>query len=276
MLDLPGIIRQALLGAVTLTIFLATITNSQHTFAQQESGTDQLLKVTAKTNDNRAVYGYGEIIPLNVTFFNAGDQIINLSSSDLKPYAGLGYSCAGVMYYDFIVLDGDYSKEVRNYDDLLRLKDKAIYVVDPPFRPHSCLLPYIQSINSVVIYPGVLEIPDNPLFSDGDSKFTINYVTKSGSTDSRLGSVLPNLYLRDVYEGSINNETGTASSQSKLLPPGKYTVVAFTLSSQMSKPLVLDVRVGPDISFLIIMGVASLASVVVLLVLPRYQRRMDG
>lgn len=119
---------------------------------------DQFLEVMVKTNDDRTIHGYGEIIPFNVTIFNAGSKIINLSSSDLKVYAGLGYSCASLMYFDFIVLDGDYSKEITSYEDLLRLKDKAIYVVDPPFRPHSCFWPYLQTINSVAIHPGVVEI----------------------------------------------------------------------------------------------------------------------
>ena len=231
-----------------------------------------ILKVTAKMYDYRYVYGYGETIPLNVTIFNSGNQIINLSSSDLKPYAGLGYSCAGVMYFDFLVLDGDYSKEITSYDDLLRLKEKALYVLDPPFRPHSCLLPYIQTINSVTIYPGVAVMPDYP-FGDGDSRFTINYVTKTGSTDSRIGSALPYAYLREVYEGGIDNSTGRSYTEgNQLLPPGKYTVVAFTMSGQISKPLVLEVRAMPDISFIVIMGIAAIAGVTVLMVLPRYQR----
>jgi hypothetical protein len=236
----------------------------------QQQQLDRVLKVTAKTDDNKTVYGYGKIIPLNVTILNSGNQIINVSSSELRPYAGLGHSCASELYFDFVVLKGDHSQDIAGYDDLLRLKEEAIYVFDPPFLLHSCLSAYVKTINNVTIYPGVAVMPDIP-FWDGDSKFTINFMTRSGHPYMSLGSTLPYAYIRDVYREGVNPETGRPSVERSPLLPGKYTVVAFTLSGQLSKPLVLEVTAVPDLSFLWILAAACASSVIVLAV-SRYRQ----
>lgn len=276
--------REAAIATATLMILLSAGVEAHANrccaaMAESEEGSggqlaDRMLKITAKTNDGGTSYGYGQLIPLNVTIFNSGDQTINLTASDLKPYAGLGYACAGVLYFDFLVLNGDYSKEIKTYGDLLRLKENAVYVMDPPFRPHSCLLPSAQSIYGVTIYPGVWTDPNRPDYlNDGDSKFTIDYVSKSGGNGTGTGSTLAGIYLKEKFEGGITNETGKEYvKSSQLLPPGKYTVVAFTMSGQISKPLVIEVRAAPEITFFVIMGAAAVAGVAVLLILPKYQK----
>lgn len=218
---------------------------------------DDALKVIAKTN--KIVYGYGEPILLNITLYNSGSQPINISSSDLKPYAGLSHSCSNKSYIDFLMINGSYSaNEIQTYDDLFQLKSKAIYVYDPPFNLHSCLI-YLREPKSVQI------APDN-------GNVTITFF--EGRTSNFTGtSTYPHSFQYDIrHESKEGMRSGSSIPYVKSvepLPIGKYTIVAFAMSGQISKPIEIEVTAIPDRSFIVVIGVAAIAGIGIMVLLPK-------
>ena len=211
---------------------------------------DDVLKVTAKTN--KQVYGYGEPILLNTKFNNVGSQIINISS-DLRPYAGLPHSCSNESYFDFVLLNGS-GFNIKSYDDLLRLKDKAVYLFNSPL---SCL-EYIRAIKSAEINPNNGNVTVS-YFSGRTGNETAHYTTGIHSFQYRI---------RHMYEAG-KNEVGNPFAKSQPLPVGKYTIVAFTMSGQISEPIEIKVTAIPDSSFIVIIGIAAIAGAGIMVLMPK-------
>jgi hypothetical protein len=216
----------------------STVTTSTSGFNQHQLlfiYKNEILQLTAKTDDNRTRYQYGAMVPLNITLFNASNRYLYVTSKDMKPYAGLAHECANETYFDFVVLQGTYSN-ISSYNDLLKLKDKAIYVQDPPFLAHSCFFPYIQKIDAATIKP----FAGN---GNGDSKFRIYYTDKEGSHNTRDVHTFPTLdYIKNEYIEHIDKTTGKIYAVVEPLPAGRYTIVGFTLSGQISNPLVIQIK----------------------------------
>lgn len=198
-------------------------------------GERPIIQVVAKTDDNRTVFPYGTTIPLNVSLVNNSNAILSISQSLLKPYAGLARTCSNEEYFDFVILNGTFP-EIASYDDLLHVRPSAIYVNDPPFQPHSCLLAGVGKVYGAKIMP----FNEN---GNGDSKYTIYFATKHGGLDSRDVHTFPTEdYIRRMYIKHTDQTSGREYATAKPLPVGKYTAVGFTMSGEISSPLVFEIR----------------------------------
>jgi hypothetical protein len=186
---------------------------------------------------NATIYRYGDTIHLVVQDYNPAFLPIDISDRDMKPYAGLPEYCGDKPYLTFMMFPGDYSKNITNYDQLFSLRGVALNVVNKnPGLGVDC--PILEEpIRSVLIY--------------GNSNHaTITTSPATGNSDKPTSSAERNLieqlniqksYPKDIVTNPNYRYANNTAVEGQLLPIGKYTIVGFTLSGQISKPLVIDI-----------------------------------
>lgn len=102
-----------------------------------------------------------------------------------------------------------------------------------PYDIYSCPMGYTQHINSVSII--------------GNShNATVSFTTSQGEKISRERTLMSifnihNVYGKETLHKQVSSDQELDYVDSKLLPVGKYTIIAFTLSGQISKPLIIEV-----------------------------------
>jgi hypothetical protein len=173
---------------------------------------------------DKNVYQYGDTIHLTINDMNsASTQSISTFKTD---YAGIDEPC-GVKYMDFAFLNGDHTN-IQSYDDLVAAKINVLNVAQGiPYDAIMCIRGNTDHLNSVTI--------------EGNSNnATVTMTTTQGKTVIEQGQLITSYDISKVYGKTVYNQTAEYKENS-VLPAGKYTVVAFTLSGQISKPVLIEV-----------------------------------
>jgi hypothetical protein len=174
----------------------------------------------------KTTYHYGEKINLEISDTNLGPK---KEISDFKTvYAGDPGPC-GEGYFDFVFLRGDFSK-ISTYDELVTVKNNTLNVVySTPFNGVMCPI-FLRDIKHVTM-------------DAYSNHITIFY--GDNSKPDRWEEDLITVYNIDHVYGkqSIYRQTSPTTTEeyvtSQLIPPGKYTAIAFNLAGKISKPNVI-------------------------------------
>jgi hypothetical protein len=145
-------------------------------------------------------------------------------------YPGILNPC-GIGYMDFVFLNGDYSK-IKSFDELASLKDNALNVV------HGA--PY-----SMFLCPYVVKKIDSVNFDAHSQNAVVKIVSKDGKTLEKNRTLVASYDITYMYGQTLRKETAPDQEleyvESKTLPVGKYTIVAFSMSGKISKPLLIEI-----------------------------------
>lgn len=196
-------------------------------FAQSGPTTQNGEQVNVKLDKN--TYVYGDTIHLTIHDVNSGPkQDITAFKNN---YAGINGPC-GVQYLDFVFLNGDHT-DIQNYDDLAAAKTNALNVV------------YGEPDEAILCFRGHVDHLDKLSIEGNSENATITMTTsqaKSITLQDRLiaGYEINKVYGNTIYEQTAQNKI-LEYKASKTLPVGKYTVVAYTLSGQISKPVLIEI-----------------------------------
>jgi hypothetical protein len=194
---------------------------------------------------NATIYHYGDTIHLKVEDNNTGPTTIRYSQNDMKPYAGLPLNCANETYLAFDMLPGDYSKKnITNYDSLLHLKDKALNVINK-YPPDAVMcFKLTGNVQSINIY-GYSNHATITTASPFGSKSKYPPETEDRNLIEQYD--IQRAYPQDIMTNPKYHYSDSAELNGQLLQPGKYTFVAFTLSGQISKPVVIEITTKPGL-----------------------------
>ncbi|MEO9362413.1 MAG: hypothetical protein ABI348_00800 [Nitrososphaera sp.] len=182
-------------------------------------------------NTNSTVYQYGQTIRLTIEDNNTGPRKDISTTKDT--YAGVVGPC-GVDYLDFAMLKGDYTETITTYDQLAALRNDALNVVYAnPYDQFMCPMGYSMQIQHATIK------------SDSHNA-TISFVTPKGESISRERNLISVIDIQNLYgKTTLHKQVAPGqildSVDSQVLPVGKYTIVAFSLSGEISKPLLIEV-----------------------------------
>lgn len=191
----------------------------------QTSATGETVSATtdAKT------YHYGDTIQLTIEDFNQGATKTFKNMKSI--YAGIPSPC-GIDYVDFAFLPGDYTS-ISTYDDLVAIKDKELNVVyDKPYSIYFCPMGYLKSVQTADVGGNshdanmTFDTPNGPFHMQRHLK-TIYQIQNTYGKESLRKQVGPNETLEYV--------------ESQKLPVGKYTIITFTLSGEISKPTLIEI-----------------------------------
>ncbi|MEM2159761.1 MAG: hypothetical protein QXN55_02265 [Candidatus Nitrosotenuis sp.] len=176
------------------------------------------------------IFKYGDTIRLTIESTNTGPQKQVPSSSIRNVYPGIVSPC-GQDYIDFAFLAGDHTN-ISSFDELAALKGNALNVVyDQPYDAYMCPFGYYKAVEKATLQT-----------NSHDATITFNTPNGQLDVDRHLITVyeIQNLYGKTIREQVGPNEWRDYV-ESQTLPVGKYTIVAFTLSGEISKPLLIEV-----------------------------------
>ncbi|HYL67007.1 MAG TPA: hypothetical protein VEU72_07630 [Nitrosopumilaceae archaeon] len=184
-------------------------------------------QISVKLDKN--IYQYGDTIHLTIHDVNAGPkQVITAFKNN---YAGINGPC-GVQYFDFAFLSGDQTK-IQNYDDLVAVKTNALNVI------------YANPYDMVLCPRGYTDHLDKMSVNNNSDDVTITTIKSNGDSVTLQDNLISKYEISKVYGNTlykqIDQNTTLEYKESKTLPAGKYTVIAFTLSGQISKPTLIEI-----------------------------------
>ncbi len=191
---------------------------------QQNNSTGELVE--AKTD--KTIYQYGDTIHLQISDTNYGPE--KAISTFKSNYAGIKGPC-GTEYFNFAFLKGDYTR-IGNYEELVNASNDTLNVVySTPLELVSCLY--------------TLENYRNATIDSNSNHITIFY--GAGNQANKMDGKMITLYNIDhvygkttSYKQISKDKTGIYLT-SQTIPKGKYTIIAFTLWGEISKPLLISV-----------------------------------
>lgn len=198
---------------IATSVFAQTSTNSE--------------LVRAETNGR--IFQYGDTVKLTIEDINIGPQ--KDVTTMKEKYAGVVSPC-GIDYVDFAMLSGDQST-IQTYDELAVLGDKSLNVVySKPYQFYACPFGVFHGVSKASL--------------EADSRHsTISYVTDNGQINMKRELItvyeIQNVYGKEALEKQISPEESIRYVDSQPLPVGKYTIIAFTLSGNISKPIVIEI-----------------------------------
>lgn len=179
---------------------------------------------------DKDIYKKGEKIHLEIRKPIVTQQKV---ITDIKTeYAGIISPC-GTAYFDFAFLEGDYSN-ITTYEQLVAVNDKTLNVLySQPYSAYMCPLGYVVKIEKVTddvtkgkSVSSIITSDNGRMEMDVDNGFNLDLTNIYGKTSIR-SQIGPNEILEYV--------------DSKPIQAGKYTIIAFTLDGDISKPLVIEV-----------------------------------
>lgn len=183
---------------------------------------------TVEAKSDKTIYRYGDTIHLTISDTNYGPQ--KVISTFKSTYAGIGGPC-GIQYLDFVFLNGDYTG-IRNYDEITSEKNNTLNVV-------------YSSPHELVSCPYVLRDIRNVTMDSNSNHVTI--FSGSGNRTDKMEEDLITVYNIDhMYDKKtsykqISKDKTEMYVSSQLIPQGKYTIIAFTLSGEIGKPLLIQI-----------------------------------
>lgn len=204
--------------------FAFAVGNILPSFAQTQS-----IDILSTTSDKN-LYNQGEKIQLEIRKPSISQQKV---ITDLKTeYAGIVSPC-GIAYFDFAFLEGDHSN-ITTYEQLVAVKDKTLNVLySQPYNAYLCPTGYVKTIEHVTDNPSKGKTISTVMTSDNNKididvsdamRFDITHVYGKESLRKQVG-------LNEVLE----------YVDSKPIPLGKYTVIAFTIDGNISTPVLIEV-----------------------------------
>ncbi|MGI0055907.1 MAG: hypothetical protein ACREAK_00880 [Nitrosarchaeum sp.] len=177
---------------------------------------------------DKKIYQYGE--PIQLTFNDINNGPKNIITEFKDSYPGIKGPC-GIAYVDFVFLNGDYSK-VKNFDELVSLTDQVLNVV------HGT--PY-----SMIMCPFTVKNFDSVNFDPTSKKAIINAGQMNGESLQMAREFIASYEITNVYGKTLTKEIEPGQEQeyveSKILPVGNYTIIAFSMAGEISKPVVIEV-----------------------------------
>src|SRR2546428_4808678 len=183
---------------------------------------------TVEAKSDKTIYRYGDTIHLTISDTNYGPQ--KVISTFKSTYAGIGGPC-GIQYLDFVFLNGDYTG-IRNYDEITSEKNNTLNVVySSPHELVSC--PYVlRDIRNVTM--------------DSNSNHVTIFSGSGNRTDKMEEDLITvynidNMYDKKTSYKQISKDKTEMYVSSQLIPQGKYTIIAFTLSGEIGKPLLIQI-----------------------------------
>jgi len=206
-----------------MIIMLALVASPLTAFAQIQG---ESLNIST----DKKTYGYNQTIYLNMEDFNNGPAQ-TISTFESNPAVGFEDPC-GLPYVGFDFLQGNYSS-IHDYGQLVSMNGKSLNVLVPvPANIVSC--PFtVKSYQKVVIN----ETSHNATMTVLDNQgITMNHKMK-------LSATIPILYeySTQVLEKKISPDTTYYYRDKQSLPAGTYTIIGFTQSGQISKPIVIEI-----------------------------------
>jgi hypothetical protein len=200
--------------------------------------------VTAKTNGNS--FNYGQTIQLTIEDYNNGPKRFTTA---IDKYPAIPSPC-GIDYLDFVFLDGDHT-DISSFDEILAAKNYSLNVVyGMPYSAASCPLGYFKSVKDATI-------------QENSHEATITYVTANGPMETKADLItvyqIDHVYDKESTRKKIAPNQELEYVPSQILPVGKYTIVAFSMSGKISKPLLLEVtnQTRINVSYLDLRNAAS-------------------
>lgn len=212
---------------------------SSFSSAQFGSSSSTIAKEIVSTDTDKSIYAYGETVHLLINDQNLGPAF-TLTKDEIMSYAGRdpALDCQPISYLYFDVLAGDYTKNITDYSQIISLKDKALNVLEPYDKSTfvvGCpnMTPIYQQIQNVTL--------DNNhvIFNSiGPS----NSSTLQGNLHKVYSDIQKLYYNFDIQKEYSKgpNETFPPYSGTPL-PIGSYTIVAYTMSGQISKPIKIEI-----------------------------------
>lgn len=214
-----------ILAGLILSVTLA-INLTMPAFAQ--SATVPPDEIVRAETDGK-IYQYGKPIRLTIEDVNTGVKKDITAMKNV--YAGIVGPC-GLDYLDFVFLSGNYAK-ISSYDDLVAVKDNALNVVyDQPYNVYMCPIGYSKGVQKTSIEGNSREAMITFARSDGPVEMKRSLITVYE---------IQNIYGKESLRKQVGPNEELEYVESQTMPPGEYTIIAFTLSGEISKPLLIEV-----------------------------------
>jgi len=189
----------------------------------------QPIDVLSAASDKN-LYNQGEKIQLDIRKpFILQQKVI----TDLKTeYAGIVSPC-GVAYFDFVFLEGDHSN-ITTYEQLVAVKDKTLNVLySQPYNAYLCPTGYVKTIEKVTGDPSKGKTISTVMTSD-NNKMNID-------VSDVMRFDITHIYGKESLRKQVGPNEVLEYMDSKPIPLGKYTVIAFTMDGNISTPLLIEV-----------------------------------
>lgn len=209
---------------VLITLVTFSVVGAAPAFAETPANGEIM-----STKTNGMTFKLGDALQLTIEDYNNGTQK-NINTIK-NTYPGILSPC-GISYFDFVFLRGDHTN-ISTFDDLVAVKDDAINVVyDMLYNTISCPLGYFKSIKDVTL-------------ESNSHNATITYVNGNGEIEikSQLIGIrqIHGVYGKESIRKQIVSNQILEYVENQTLPVGEYTIVAFSMSGKISKPLLIEV-----------------------------------
>ncbi|MEM2760942.1 MAG: hypothetical protein QXN83_09660 [Nitrososphaerales archaeon] len=243
---------------MAIALLLLAVSFGYYQLKEAEAITPE--KITTVTNGR--TFTQGDPIAVLTQGTIVGTTRVNLDNPKSE-YAGIEGPC-GIPYLDFAFLRGAYPN-ISTYEDLLALKSNALNVRYPHTKDMISCQVYSTGILSVEISPAITKVNPPELTAQVEPKImvqlfpdvarpTLTYSPAIVSyNDPEKGKVSVDYILLDsaigitkYYDVEVIREQVAPDEvrvyrASHPLEPGEYTIVGFTMSGSVSKPVVITV-----------------------------------